>query len=1072
MYLATKYASQVLNISIDALKKSAQRGDKYPFKKLNNKLLFKVSTEQLLDALDKGLIDVNTPIFNDDLTLNQDFFKNLRRVNANSRTTTQNVLTNEQERQAKRVDFRRESIMHYESIGEYTSIAREDKSARANINKSNSITDKSAHSRDRADNNTTRRDISGIIRLEEGELNGRTNQELARAITSNSSTIREQGDRQRKADRNVLSARVGYGVSNNTCKGELNGRANFTASTSIGIYGDVCCSEGSICELSKSARFVDRERNTNTCGTSVSNDYIGRDSRDCLGAVDEGQLGEVYSMDKCGDIRLGDGYCIHIVQNNGCRANSKSRASANGHKNAEKIRGAVDDNTTNYNANNQCDNKSLLSNENNKNEIKDSITSARANKTMSQKYKNETTNSEIYEQINKQRIKNDDRKNPQDLSHSKADERLSRANRNSKKAEISKTTDRLHENDRGYRCEDDGTREIRFGISKALSTTNESKKYTGISTSQTDEPSTLNECLNERESFLLENNLSHTHASLSTFLKANAKSQEIALARVHVVKEYLKLKGKIKVSEFIDLINARGILNLSQRKLFLWQKAYLNGGLDALIPQYKNTKKTTLEELGLKEFFENALISEKGRINLANVYKLVHYEASARNLISLDDFLAKKDELVSYASIKRAANAFFKNNKLLKDLILYGEDGCTSRHLPALGVSNWAVNSINQIVEIDASPLDAICNTTDIATRLGIDAELVSSWQKRYCIISLIDTYSGVVSFYLGESENSQTIARAIAKYIKLYGKPKCIHSDNGKAFLSKHIKGMLERLDIEYKAMPAYSGWCKPYVENKFKALQNSLTANLSGYIGANVGQRQAIEFFMSKKERRLKKGMKTNLAKLKDLEYMQNIIDDFTNKFLNNTFLDRLQSTPNEAYMKKQDEAICIDELSLSMYLGGSLEYRNVSSKGISLNGQIYQNPKLYNYESVYVCASLNNVSQIFCFDEQKELICVAVLIDPVVGVSVEEAKQARKLYIKALKQNKEKISKARDERERMFERYIELGKETLNSITPNPTYTNDRLLEELEYANMLVSGSDVSVKKSNVKSWEDFV
>lgn len=86
MYLATKYAAQVLNISIDALKKSAQRGNNYPFIKYQNKLLFKVSQAQLSIALNKGLIDVNTPIFNDDLTLIQDFFKtNLRRKNGRER---------------------------------------------------------------------------------------------------------------------------------------------------------------------------------------------------------------------------------------------------------------------------------------------------------------------------------------------------------------------------------------------------------------------------------------------------------------------------------------------------------------------------------------------------------------------------------------------------------------------------------------------------------------------------------------------------------------------------------------------------------------------------------------------------------------------------------------------------------------------------------------------------------------------------------------------------------------------------------------------------------------------------
>ncbi|EKN0030067.1 integrase, partial [Campylobacter jejuni] len=112
----------------------------------------------------------------------------------------------------------------------------------------------------------------------------------------------------------------------------------------------------------------------------------------------------------------------------------------------------------------------------------------------------------------------------------------------------------------------------------------------------------------------------------------------------------------------------------------------------------------------------------------------------------------------------------------------------------------------------------------------------------------------------------------------------------NGKAFLSKNVKALLERLNIDYKAMPAYSGWSKPYVENKFKDLQNSLTANLVGYIGANIKERQAIEFFYSKKERRLKKGYKTNQRRLKTLEYMRECIDDYSAYFMNNKWLDRL--------------------------------------------------------------------------------------------------------------------------------------------------------------------------------------
>ena len=62
---------------------------------------------------------------------------------------------------------------------------------------------------------------------------------------------------------------------------------------------------------------------------------------------------------------------------------------------------------------------------------------------------------------------------------------------------------------------------------------------------------------------------------------------------------------------------------------------------------------------------------------------------------------------------------------------------------------------------------------------MPIDKSLFQEWQKRYTIISLINTYSGVASFHLSFTEDS--IARQNIST--------CIHSDNGKAFLSKHIK-------------------------------------------------------------------------------------------------------------------------------------------------------------------------------------------------------------------------------------------------------------------------------------------
>ncbi|ELD0535500.1 integrase, partial [Campylobacter jejuni] len=274
---------------------------------------------------------------------------------------------------------------------------------------------------------------------------------------------------------------------------------------------------------------------------------------------------------------------------------------------------------------------------------------------------------------------------------------------------------------------------------------------------------------------LSENQIQINKDNLSLFAKASSKKQNLALQKAAVVKEWLHAKGKISTNDFINYINAKKIyeFKLTQNKLFSWQKEYLANGLDALVDKRENKKDDAISTLGIKELFINTLLAQKGRLNASNIHRIINYELAKNGKLDLKDFLGKKDEFISYECVLRSMKKYLKENKLIKNIILYGEDGAISRHLPALGVSNWKVNTINEIVEIDASPLDAICKVDFINETYGLKGD-ECSWHKRYTIISLIDTYSGVTSFYLGFSEDSLSIARAIAKYISTYGVPKC----------------------------------------------------------------------------------------------------------------------------------------------------------------------------------------------------------------------------------------------------------------------------------------------------------
>lgn len=599
------------------------------------------------------------------------------------------------------------------------------------------------------------------------------------------------------------------------------------------------------------------------------------------------------------------------------------------------------------------------------------------------------------------------------------------------------------------------------------------------------------------------NNSGNSFANLPLIATCSEGKRADALCKRAIVLEWDKAKGKIDESSFIEYLNTSNKypIKVSSNKLYDWQRKFKMGGLDALVDSRSNNKTLKLEELGLSDKCDELIKSSvgKGRINITNIHKMLnyHYITSRIGELSFDEFLAKKDECVSYEIVNRYVNNYLKKNKLLKNLILYGEDGVVGRQMPALGVSNWAVRTINEVVEIDASPLDMICNASDICERIGYEAvnnifsskeefeSYVRQWQKRYTIIALIDTYSGVASFHISDSENSLAIARAVAKYIIRYGKPKTIKGDNGKAFKSEYMSSVLGSLEIRYEAVRAYSGWLKPYVERNFRALQHSFSENLAGYIGHNITERQAIEFFYSKKERRLKKGVKTNIAKLKELSEVQELMDLYAENFLNARYLERLGKTCNEAYNEKINDAVAMDAISLSARLSKK-ELKHVNKKGVSVGGVNFYNAQMFNYERVTIRENIDNINECFVWDEDdKNFIGVANVLDMDEGVSVEEAKAARKLFSKRLRDIKADASEARNKSQEEFKQMV-IGFEAKRALRPELKGVNNES-KEIEAAQkssrsliknralddelLAVAGSDVK-KEKKIKSWQEIV
>ena len=603
--------------------------------------------------------------------------------------------------------------------------------------------------------------------------------------------------------------------------------------------------------------------------------------------------------------------------------------------------------------------------------------------------------------------------------------------------------------------------------------------------------------------------------SALSFMSASQAQRDIAYAKKAIIDEWeLNKKGllvldlcekgrKLSTAKFIEYINNKKIypIKLSKNKLFAWIRAYNkelpNGeiaGMDGLIDGRGNERVCALEKKEnkhIKELCIKAIQAQQGSINILGIYNNVNEKICELENVNSELFWAKKIEFISYGAIKSFTHKYLKNNPLVKKIIQKGDDSAVSSFMPSLGVSNWATTSINQVVEIDASPLDVMANMADLEQKLGFDSvssifkdkdefrAFVSEWQKRYTIIQLIDTYSGVSVFHIAESENSNAVARAVGKYILRYGKMQTIKGDNGKAFKSKANLGFLHAIGVKFQAVRAYSGWCKPFVERNFRSLQNMLCEHLKGYIGHNITDRQAIEFFFSKKERRLKRGQKSNLKELMDLEELQNLVDEFSEKYLNNRYLDRLGATPREIYNARSGEAVAVDSLRLSVLMSEKLK-RKVLKKGVSINGRMFYNEKIFEFVGceIFVRANLDDNKEWFAFDEKENFLGALKLLDLTQGVSVEVAKATQKIFNKKLKETKELVAASRREYEEWTKQKV------INSDMPRVVALPQVSGSDIENALMLsrnaVNNSLVSdefyeknygtEKKSDIKNFAD--
>lgn len=528
--------------------------------------------------------------------------------------------------------------------------------------------------------------------------------------------------------------------------------------------------------------------------------------------------------------------------------------------------------------------------------------------------------------------------------------------------------------------------------------------------------------------------------SLFNDLSIDDSKKADAILKAKIVKMWLKAKESkgVKIDAFLSYININ--INkmydkrVSKGQLYDWCKKYSIGGIHGLVDERGGNKPTLIESMGMSDKVDELILSSKGKINAYNIYNRLHHSFVNQGLLTHEEFIRKEKEIIPYISLNRYVNRWKKEHPTEVLYIEKGYDAAINSKLAAVGDASWSAKQVNEYVEIDATTLDVFAKKIDLDLAKAIYemdkskfasfeecCDNVSQNQKRYTVVGLIDRYSGVCSYVIGKSENIHTVKRAIAKYIAKFGVPQTIIGDNGKAFKSHEMAGTFESLDIEYRAVRAYSGWLKPYIERSWRAFQDNFSVNLAGFIGHSVEQRQAIEFGFSKMERRLKKGQKTNLKEMLLIKDLEDLIDRYVDGFINARWIDRLGSTPNDLFKRDSLHVKRLSALAVNARLG-QLINKKVYKKGIMHDNSYFINSKTYAYDEVKIVANLNNSDEIYIWSCDGEFIGVGVRFDDGLGVSAEIAREARNYSKRKIDNARTKANEAAKINQDSFVEYVQ--------------------------------------------------
>ena len=250
-------------------------------------------------------------------------------------------------------------------------------------------------------------------------------------------------------------------------------------------------------------------------------------------------------------------------------------------------------------------------------------------------------------------------------------------------------------------------------------------------------------------------------------------------------------------------------------------------------------------------------------------------------------------------------------------------DAWKSKQMLAFGSYSDGLVRPNQRWELDGTPADIL---------------LVDG---RYSITAVIDVFTRRAKMLVTKTAISAAVAQVMRKALLDWGVPETAKTDNGKDYISNHMKRVLVGLGIEQDLSAPFSPQEKPYVERFFGTFSRDLLELMPGFIGHSVADRQAIESRKAFSDRLFKKDQVTEIKMT--AEQLQEFCDDWCENIYHHRAHSGLNGkTPHQTAAEHPEKPRKItNERALDLLLqpvAGDNGYRKIGKKGIKIGGIYY--------------------------------------------------------------------------------------------------------------------------------------